>query len=256
MQQTLEDGGEAAAKSNVAALQLLKLSTFASLQSNPGSLPATVSLAGMTPNVEMSLDEQLTDVNALVSVLEAYVTQLDGDIKKLAGSDMIGADLSVIGGIQSSGSTTATSVLTATDPYGQLLTPKGILGQETNDVNAALDHEHETVLSNLEAEIRSLQSEMAAEQAKQQELTHQRDMAWTTFDTVGNKLQELQLMRSSANSEVRLGNPALVPIVPQPKMGLALPVVAITMLAFFLAVIIALIADSLGRAPFFSHRPA
>jgi len=259
MQHTLEEGGEAAAKSNVAALQLLKLSTFASLQ-NAGKLPTTVSLTGMSPNVQMSLDEQLTDVRSLVSVLDAYVTQLDGNIKQLAGSNMIGADLAVIGAVADGGALTATAATTATqplaDPYAHLFTPQGLLSQTPVDINKVLDNTHETVLANLETEIRTLQAQIAAERAKQQELTHARDLAWTTFDTVGNKLQELQLLRSSANSEVRLGNPALIPLLPEPKMGLALPVAAITLFAFFLAVVLALIADSLGSVPFFTRRPA
>jgi hypothetical protein len=214
----------------------------------------------MGPNVQMSLDEQLQDVRALVSVLETYVSQLDDNIKQLAGSNIIGADLSTIGAVAGVGVLTSTAATTATqplaDPYAHLLTPQGLLSQTPVDINTVLDNTHETVLSGLEAEIRALQAEMAAEKAKQQELTHARDLAWTTFDTVGNKLQELQLLRSSANSEVRLGNPALVPLTPEPKMGVVIPVAAITIFAFFCAVVLALIVDSLGGVPFFTRRPS
>jgi uncharacterized protein involved in exopolysaccharide biosynthesis len=95
---------------------------------------------------------------------------------------------------------------------------------------------------------------MSAERAKQQQLTHQRDLAWTTYETVGNKLQELSLLRSSANTEVRVGNPALIPNTPEPNLSPFLPMIAITLFGFMAAVMVALLVDSLGGMPFFARR--
>jgi uncharacterized protein involved in exopolysaccharide biosynthesis len=139
--------------------------------------------------------------------------------------------------------------------YSQLFAPGGILEQAPIDISS-MNNEHEQLLTTLEAEIRKLQAALSAEKAKEQQLTHQRDLAWTTYDTVGNKLQELSLLRSSANSEVRAGNPAVIPAAPQSQTSPLLPVVATMLLGFFLAIILALLVDSLGGGPFFARRPA
>jgi uncharacterized protein involved in exopolysaccharide biosynthesis len=131
-----------------------------------------------------------------------------------------------------------------------------VLDQVPVDINSNVSDAHEQLLETLEADIRTLEAAMSAESAKQQQLSHQRDLAWTTYETVGNKLQELSLLRSSANTEVRLGNPAPVPQSPEPTMSPLMPVVALTLLAFLGAVIVALLVDSLGGMPFFTRRPA
>jgi uncharacterized protein involved in exopolysaccharide biosynthesis len=259
MERSLVDGGEAAAKSNVAALQLLKLATFATLHGNE-AFPSGVALAGPPQNVAMSLDEQLTDVRALVSTLEGYVAQLEDDIKQQSESTMMGADLAAVGGLVNGVDTSTESAESVanddiTSAYSQLFAPGGILEQAPIDISS-MDNEHEQLLTTLEGEIRRLQAALSAEKAKEQQLTHQRDLAWTTYDTVGNKLQELSLLRSSANSEVRTGNPAVIPAAPQLQTSPVLPVIATTLLGFFLAIILALLVDSLGGGPFFARRPA
>jgi uncharacterized protein involved in exopolysaccharide biosynthesis len=260
MERSLVDGGEAAAKSNITALQLLKLATFATLQN--GEFPSfSLALPGQTQEIDMTLEEQLTDVRALVTVLEEYVAQVEEDIQQLAASTMVGADLATIGGLENSVDAMTTTAETpdpaaASEAYAQLLIPGGVLDQVPVDINSNVSDAHEQLLETLEADIRTLEAAMSAESAKQQQLSHQRDLAWTTYETVGNKLQELSLLRSSANTEVRLGNPAPVPQSPEPTMSPLMPVVALTLLAFLGAVIVALLVDSLGGMPFFTRRPA
>jgi uncharacterized protein involved in exopolysaccharide biosynthesis len=142
------------------------------------------------------------------------------------------------------------------EEYAQLLAPDGILNQAPVELDSVVNDTHEALLSDLEAEIRTLQAEIMAEQAIQRELTHRRDLAWTTYETVGNKLQELILLRSSANSEVRLGNPASAPLAPKPQESPALIIVAITLAGFIVAALLALLIDSLGGGPFLARRTA
>jgi uncharacterized protein involved in exopolysaccharide biosynthesis len=258
MEGSLVDGGEAAAKSNISALQLLKLAMFATLQ-NDEVLPYSLALPGQTQGIDMTLEEQLTDVRALVTVLEEYVAQVEEDIRQLAASTMIGADLAAIGGLENRGDATSgaaetPSAATASDAYTQLLTPGGVLEQAPVDINSTVSDANEQLLETLEADIRALEAAMSAERAKQQQLTHQRDLAWTTYETVGNKLQELSLLRSSANTEVRVGNPALIPNTPEPNLSPFLPAIALTLFGFMAAVMLALLVDSLGGMPFFARR--
>ena len=255
MERSLVEGGEAAAKSNVAALQLLKLSVFSALQSDE-ALPSAISLSSSTQAIEMSLDEQLIDVRALVAVLDASVTQLESDITRRAESTMLGADLTTVGGLDNTLNlpTAIGETSLFTNAYAQLLSPDGILNQLPVELDSTISNAHETLLATLESEIRTLQSTITAQESQQQQLIHRRDLAWTTYDTVGNKLLELSLLRSSANSEVRVGNPAMTPLSPMPRTGLVLPVAAVTVFGFFLAVILALIIDTLGGVPFFARR--
>jgi uncharacterized protein involved in exopolysaccharide biosynthesis len=261
MESSLVDGGEAAAKSNVTALQMLKLAAFSTLNNQGSTSVSNITISNALPNIEMTLDEQLTDVRSLVSSLEGYVDQLEQEIKQLASSTMIGADLAQIGGVNNglatslpvSGTTPAQSISNA---YQEFLRPSGILDQTPVDISSAISDTHEQLLAQLESDIRTLQAAVSAETALQQQLVHQRDLAWTTFDTVGNKLQELILLRSSANTEVRVGNPALIPNSPEPTMSPLMPTVVLGLAGFFLAVVLALLVDSLGGGPFFARRTA
>jgi uncharacterized protein involved in exopolysaccharide biosynthesis len=262
MERSLVDGGEAAAKSNNAALRLLKLSSFAALYGDDLS-SANLPYAELSPAVEMTLEEQLTDVRALASVLEGHIAELKDEIEELSTSGMIGANLEAVADLGNEGSLPAgsaesTSAADAEAAYSELLGPDGILNLSNapEALRAAAGDSHEAMLTTLEAEIRELQAVMSGEEARQRELTHQRDLAWTTYETVGNKLQELSLLRSSANSEVRLGNPALVPVAPLPRGSSMLLVAAITLFVFFLAVILALLVDTLGGEPFLARRTA
>jgi hypothetical protein len=258
MEASLLSGGESAAKSNVAALHLLKIATFSALQ-NTQLYPASLSIGSSTQVVPMTLEEQLTDVQALVSVLEEYVARLDEDIAQVAQSEMVGAELNRVGGLETGVDSTGAAEekspdARVADAYTNLFAPGGVLEQPPIDLSATVSDAHEELMTTLEAEIRALEAAITAENAKERELSHRRDLAWTTYETVGNKLQELNLLRSSANTEVRMGNAAMVPLAPQPQDSPFQVIAAITLAGFFLAVILVLLVDSLGVQPFFSRR--
>lgn len=263
MERVLIAGGEASAKTNVAALQLLKLTSLSALQGY-GSLPSNLSLSGLTSGITMTLDEQLVDVRSLITVLEAYVTQLNEEILNLSESPTSGSGVDIVGGSPNAitiptiapdiaASTPVSNVVSA---FMQLVDGDGILNQSPVDINSAIVDDYEQLLNKLESDIRTLQAQLAAERSTERQLTHERDVAWTTYDTVGSKLQELRLLRAAANSEVRLGNMAMTPLKPEPAIGKALPTVAAIFAGVIMAVLLALLLNSFGVSPFLSRRTA
>lgn len=259
MERSLVEGGEAAAKSNAVALQMLKLATFAALYNNDLSVTATLPLTSAMPVIEMSLEEQLVDVRALINVLEEHIAALEEEIQTIAATGMVGADpaaLAMVEGNGAIGESTEGTIPDIEAAYAQLLGPESALNQAPEVIREATAGTHQAMLETLESEIRTLQAELSAEEAKQRELTHRRDLAWTTYETVGAKLEELNLLRSSANSEVRIGNLAIAPASPQPKSSPLLPTLAVTALAFFAAVVLAIVVNAVGGEPFFARRTA
>lgn len=263
MERVLLDGGEASAKTNVAALQLLKLYSLSALQGY-GSLPSSISLDGLSTGVTMTLDEQLSDVRALIAVLQTYVEQLNSEIQQLSSSAMIGDELGIAGGsptaltspVLSPDLASSTPISNVVDAFMQLVDDGGMLYHTAIDIDAATEDEYELLLGKLEANYRSLQAQLAAERSAERQLLHNRDMAWTTYETMGSKLQELRLLRAAANSEVRLGNIAMVPVSPQPRMSATIPTTFATLIGFVVAVILVLIVNSLGVSPILSRRTA
>jgi hypothetical protein len=224
------------------------------------NVPANLSISSTEQPIEMSLDEQLADVRALITVLEGYLVTLDADINAMAETEMTFPALSTMTGAEVSpadeSEAAETAAFTNTSmAYTHLLTLNDTFDQLPSEIQTTLNGTHEAVLSELESEIRSLRAEMTAERAREQQLTHQRDLAWTTYEAVGNKLQELNLLRSSANSEVRMGNPAVVSHEPLSEWSPMMLGAAITVAGFFLAVLVALLVDSFGGGPFFARRP-
>lgn len=76
---------------------------------------------------------------------------------------------------------------------------------------------YETI-EQLDSQIQKLQAELEAEQARQQELYSERDLAWETYQTLARKLAELEIAERVPDTEVRLATRALPPerpIAPQ-----------------------------------------
>lgn len=261
MERVLVDGGEASAKTNVAALQLLKIYSLSALQ---GYGLSSLSLEGLSTGITMSLDEQLVDVRALIAVLQTYIEQLNADIQRLSESATIGGELEIVGGSPAALTSPAlsaelaasTPISNVIDAFMQLASRDNILHQSPVDINSVMEDEYEQLLNQLEADQRVMQAQLAAERSTERQLTHSRDVAWATYETVGSKLQELRLLRAAANSEVRIGNMAMVPAAPEPLLGPTLPTVAAAAVGFMLAVILALLLNSFGGSPFLSRRAA
>jgi uncharacterized protein involved in exopolysaccharide biosynthesis len=105
-------------------------------------------------------------------------------------------------------------------------------------------------ITQLEKDKLFLKSQLEAERARQLRLTQQRDLNWDTFKTLSNKVAELGLARAANSSEVRFASPAIPPVEPVARVSLLLVVAGAAALGLLLAVIIAFMAEYVGKAPF------
>ena len=103
----------------------------------------------------------------------------------------------------------------------------------------------------METEIQALQSQLEAEKARERQLLQNRDLAWEAYSTMNNKVTELQLARSTTNSEVRLAAPAVEPVKAKPGVNVTLMAAMGGVGGLVLGVVIAYVAWFLGYQPFF-----
>jgi capsular polysaccharide biosynthesis protein len=231
----LELGGDAAAASSAQALQLLKNQVFAP-DTSGAALPTIVSLPVATPSATADADALLLDVQALVTVLTAYVTELNAAIDEYLAEQAA----------EPVAPTTVASQMTLTGTTAAA----GISAIAGYDAYLA----SQAKLLELDARLQVLRGQLEAERSRERELTQQRDLAWTAYDALSNKLVELNLARTAANSEVRLGSAAVVPSKPVAPPSLRLPVAAATAAAFFGAILLAFTVNTLGGKPFLARR--
>ncbi len=191
----------------------------------------------------LSREAQLADVQGLIAALEASQTELDGRIAEGLQSQIGTPDLGVLDGLvrlDENGQPVlvqpATAAYTASlqAAYAALTAPSDTLLELPLIAQGGLDGETEAILAQLETEIRVQRAELAAEQARELDMTRMRDLAWSSYDAMLSKAQELNILRASSNSEVRLGSRALAPLDPDPQASLLLPVAAAGVAAFLL----------------------
>jgi uncharacterized protein involved in exopolysaccharide biosynthesis len=72
----------------------------------------------------------------------------------------------------------------------------------------------ESRLEALTAELQVLQAQREAEAARQRDLEHRRDLAWSTYTTLAKKEAEVQVAARSSGSEVRIASLAVPPGAP------------------------------------------
>jgi uncharacterized protein involved in exopolysaccharide biosynthesis len=105
-------------------------------------------------------------------------------------------------------------------------------------------------LDQMETELQDLRAQYESSKAQSQQLTQQRDLAWSTFTTLSNKNVELSLSNTAANSEVRFAAPAVPPIDPVEGTSLTMTVALAALVGGLLAVFIAFLANFVGKEPF------
>lgn len=101
----------------------------------------------------------------------------------------------------------------------------------------------------LEQEIRSLQAQREAQISRRDALTRDRDLALKSFNTLKNKLAELQLANTALASEVRFGSPALPPLHAETRVSLAMAVALGALAGLILGTLVALLAHAMGKKP-------
>lgn len=262
----LEAGGDAAARSLTRPLQLLKDQVFGE---QPFGLDQPNYLSVIPP--EASAETLLTDARTLVTALETYQAEIDQQITDAIGAQALSPDLEALlttassptsAGGEEAGADVNAAVNADVTNYGAALagayanlfsideTTRQLIEQQ-NQGDAT-----EAVLVQLDGEIRALRAALAAETSRERQLTQERDLTWTAYDALSNRLVELNLSRTSSTSLVRMAGPALVPIYPNPSPSLLIPTAAAAAAGLLGMILFAFLANALDAQPFFSRRRA
>ena len=234
-------------------------------------LPGNLQLAAGSSDARLTAQAQEADVTALVTALNQYIDQLNQEIETLALALTGDGELAFLDKLSaqqlaiSAPVEAATGAITATDAgsdlgsailrsYDELFGVGGLFLQSQR-ANPAEDATL-LAIAQLETDTQQLRAQLEAEKSREQQLTQQRDLAWSTYNTLSNKVVELNLERTAANSEVRLGSPAITPTKPVEGQSLAVVVILAAILGFLLGVFIAILASALGKEPFLARRAA
>lgn len=215
-------------------------------------------------------DAQLQDVTALVDSLNSYIAELDEAIASIGKAVSDGDEYLFLEQLAADQFTmardpetfredgTSESQLQAAilGSYADLFRTGGLtqLGITNNEIgeDAALS----STIVTLEEEVQRLSAQLEAEQARERQLTQQRDLAWNTYDTLSNKTVELNLERTAANREVRTGTEATVPLAPMPGRSPLLAAVIGSVIGLLFGISLAFLMDYQDKQPFLTSRNA
>ncbi len=209
--QVSQEGASGSAANGLAIL-LLKAQAFASSQNLPGGLE--LRLDGVS-DLDVGTEAQLADLGALIGVLEKRIDELDAAIdaqsRELVSNQWYGlltaGEVPADNPLASRGTQLAEELLQLSD-----------LGSLPG--SAAASQELDQALASLEEEVRTLQAQWEAEQARERELKRARDLAWETYTTVARKVAEVNVTTSVASTVVRFASPAVEPAAPVPSKTL------------------------------------
>jgi capsular polysaccharide biosynthesis protein len=186
----VSQGGATGSATNGLAILLLKAQAFASSEDLPGGFE--LRLDGVS-DLDVGPEAQLADLGALIGVLEKRIEELDAAIdaqsRELVSNQWYG-------------------LLTA----GEVAADKPLASMGTQGLGQAL--------ASLEEELRTLQAQLEAEQARERELERARDLAWETYTTVARKVAEVNVASSLEATLVRFAFPAVEPAAPVPSKSL------------------------------------
>ena len=178
------------------------------------------------------LSKRVPETSALVQAIQAEYPKLfeTGDIADLGSDAAEMTALAEAGRLQAAnllslaGTDTLTAFTTADDPLSQ-------------------------AIAQLEADVRTIQASLEAEQARELQTRQQRDLTWESYSALNNKLAELNLARAAGNSEVRMGIPAVAPTEPTQGISLALALALAAVAGLLLAVAVAFIREYMNHPP-------
>jgi uncharacterized protein involved in exopolysaccharide biosynthesis len=199
----------------------------------------------------------LADIDALVEALERRRGELE---RQIAAPDEQWANADKYAYLGQAARGDATPAASGRAPQADLS------GQERTQSNAVSASAATTatvgsdlldgVVRGLEEELRGLRAQLETEQARQLQLTQQRDLTWETLKTLDSKVSELAISRAAAGSEVRFAAAAVPPFKPAGGIGALKATVLGGMFGLLMGVLVALAASFLGIPPFFSRRQA
>jgi len=128
-----------------------------------------------------------------------------------------------------------------------------LAGEETLTLSDQANAPMAEALAQLESRLQTLQSQLEGENARNQQFVQQRDLTWDTFKALSTKQAELVLERAAANSEVRMGTPAVAPDRPVPGVSLTLSVALAGVVGLLIAIFLAFLLEYLGKKPLFTR---
>jgi succinoglycan biosynthesis transport protein ExoP len=131
---------------------------------------------------------------------------------------------------------------------------RGSAEEQVQDLNALLSiletrrEEVQRLINEgaLQQEILQLQGQLEREEARRQELTSARDLAWETYDTLARKEAEVGVASQVTDTEVRFAVPAVEPkspVAPKKKLNIAIAGVLGLMVGVFGAFFIEFLED-------------
>lgn len=227
LQTQVAGSGDAGLTTNALALLLLKEQAYASSGSLPGSIQVQLDdLAGL----QTSAAEQAADLQTLITTLEGRIAELDQEIaaqsKELldntgyelpdgerAADDPLQAaiqqgylDLFTLGGLADLSSEVAINNPLASAGMEKAKEMLQLQGLETLPAYLEEAHPLNDALNELQNEVRHLQADLTKEQAKKEELSRAREIAWQTYTTMADKSAEVNIGSSLASSLVRLAS--------------------------------------------------
>jgi hypothetical protein len=254
LRQQITQNGEGNPFGDNLSLQLLKTQVYATV--GEGTLPGNLNFdLGGVLSVESEV--ALADVDALIATLDGYSSELTAQIDELSRQLLSGEGYAYLENfsIEAAGFETENDVIAAlNERYLDLFRVGGMarVSEETSETSAT--EGAVAIIRELDQEIQLLRAEFAAEDSRRLLLVQKRDIAWTILSTLRNKVAELSVARTAANSEVRLVSPAVTPLGPvPPSISSTLIVVASALFAFGIAVFIAMVATFAGQRPWLSR---
>jgi uncharacterized protein involved in exopolysaccharide biosynthesis len=126
-----------------------------------------------------------------------------------------------------------------------------LAGAETASLAMRPDAPMQESIALLESRLQQLQAQVEAEQAAYRQIVQRRDLAWDALKALSTKQAELRLERAAANTEVRLGAPAIPPDEPVQTVSARVSIALAAMVGLMLAIFLAFLFEYLGRPPLF-----
>lgn len=229
MRDQVRAGGDTAATSNSAALSLLKSQVFAF----GTSITASVQIQMPAQYAPATADEQVSDLNALISALQKRDLALQQEIDEISTRLLSGSsyrldtlenadsplalaisdtypllfDVGTIGRLSEAVPITNPLTLAAQQKAGEILRFSSI----NLSGSALAEGDDDDTIASLQKRLQEAQARLEQQQANYQRLLRDRDLRRETLDTLANKRTEVTLANAVTGSEVRLASPALPP---------------------------------------------
>ena len=225
----ISKGGAGNSSTNYLSIVLLKARALSGLQNIPNNLQINISNA---TNFTQTQADQLVDLDALTSVLEDRIKQVDSATLQLTNAVASGETA----GLSASPLVTSALQTSATASLENMLQLSGLEAlQSSTNADTALN----SIITSYGAKLNKVRSNLEEQLAHKQSLEHRRDVERDAYSTLLSKQTEVQVSDALTGSEVRFASEALVP--DQRTVGRSLYALVGAAAGFILALLIALI---------------